>query len=244
MELLKLQEHFPAADIEWRIGRSGKKEDGTFWATCLAYITNRAIMQRLDDVCGPENWKNEYRHLDVQSEDAKGSPVVLVNGGVLCGISIKIGGEWVTKWDGSENTDIESLKGGLSSSMKRAAVQWGIGRYLYNLEEGFATTSATKQKGWQYAKTKDGVFYWQSPALPKWALPTTAPAKAPVAPAATPQPALTTVLEKLADSKDVNSLQTVYDRAMKYDWSPEDKQGIAACYTNLKKKLSPAHTSL
>src|SRR5690606_35268028 len=41
--------------------------------------------------------------------------------------------EWITKWDGAENTDVQAVKGGLSSSMRRAAVQWGIGRYLYRL---------------------------------------------------------------------------------------------------------------
>jgi len=34
---------------------------------------------------------------------------------------------------GAENSDIEPVKGGLSDSFKRAAVQWGIGRYLYSL---------------------------------------------------------------------------------------------------------------
>ncbi|WP_243664619.1 Rad52/Rad22 family DNA repair protein [Rhodothermus marinus] len=67
----------------------------------------------------PENWRNEFRP----------GP----GGGVLCGISIRIGDEWITKWDGAENTDIEPVKGGLSSAMRRAAVQWGIGRYLYRL---------------------------------------------------------------------------------------------------------------
>lgn len=51
--------------------------------------------------------------------------------------------------------------------MKRAAVQWEIGRYLYNLEEGFAVVSATRPPGFQYAKSKEvGVFYWKAPALP------------------------------------------------------------------------------
>ena len=52
---------------------------------------------------------------------------------MICGISIRIGAEWVTKWDGAENTELESVKGGLSASMRRAAVQWGVGRYLYRL---------------------------------------------------------------------------------------------------------------
>lgn len=167
MELLKLQSPFPAKDIEWRVGRCGKNANG-LWATCLAYLTNRAIMQRLDEVCGPENWKNEFT----------AGPA----GGILCGISIKIekpghGDEWVTKWDGAENTDIESVKGGLSDAMKRAAVQWGIGRYLYDLEEGFATVSTEKKPGARYGQTKEkDSFYWIPPTLPAWALPRNVPA--------------------------------------------------------------------
>lgn len=155
MNLAKLKECFPANDIEWRLQQAGIKKDGSIWAKCLAYVTNRAIQTRLDEVCGPENWKNEYTKAP--------------DGGVLCGISIKIGDEWVTKWDGAENTDIEGVKGGLSGSMKRAAVQWGIGRYLYNLEEGWAQIA---DNGKFSGKTKDGKWFnWNPPALPSWALP-------------------------------------------------------------------------
>lgn len=154
MELSKLKDPFPANDIEWRLQSAGEK-NGKFWGKCLAYVTNRAIMNRLDEVCGPENWKNEF--------------ATAPDGGVLCGISIKIGDEWVTKYDGAENTDIEGVKGGLSGSMKRAAVQWGIGRYLYNLDEGWADI---REDGKFTGKTKDGKFFkWNQPALPAWALP-------------------------------------------------------------------------
>lgn len=155
-----LSQPFPETDIEWRIGQCGKHGNG-IWAMVLAYVTNRAIMQRLDDVVGPGNWKNEF----------KPGP----DKGVVCGISIRINGEWVTKWDGAENTQVESVKGGLSDSMKRAAVQWGIGRYLYKLEESFLPSkciSTDKVSGWRRASTKDKtVFYWQPPDLPAWALP-------------------------------------------------------------------------
>jgi hypothetical protein len=112
-------------------------------------------MNRLDEVCGPENWKNEF----------KAAP----DGGILCGISIKVNDEWVTKWDGAENTDIEAVKGGLSGAMKRAAVQWGIGRYLYKLEESWINAN---ENGAYRGKTKDGTtFRWDAPTLPAWALP-------------------------------------------------------------------------
>ncbi len=163
MNFAKLKEPFPAEDIEWRIQRSGfGKNTGKPYAMVLAYITNRAIMDRLDEVCGPENWQNEFRP----------SPA---GDGVLCGISIRIAEtHWVTKWDGAENTQFEAIKGGLSSSMKRAAVQWGIGRYLYNLEAGFAIFD-------EHGKYKDKIedkdagraewLKWNPPALPSWAIP-------------------------------------------------------------------------
>jgi len=160
MNLELLDAPFPAEDIEWRIQQAGKSGE-KIWAKVLAYVTNRAIMKRLDEVCGKAGWRNEYR--DIPN-----------NGGVECGISIKVEGEWITKWDAAENTQVEAVKGGRSGAMKRAAVQWGIGRYLYNLEEGFATVSTQRANGYHYARSKEvGTFYWQPPALPAWALPLT-----------------------------------------------------------------------
>ena len=117
MELQKLSEFFPPDKIEWRVGSTNQDKTA---GIALAYVTNRAIQERLDEVCGPENWKNEF--------------IPWKNDHQLCGISIRIDGEWITKWDGAENTQVEPLKGGLSASMKRAAAQWGIGRYLYDVE--------------------------------------------------------------------------------------------------------------
>jgi len=160
MNLELLDAPFPSEDIEWRIQQAGKSGE-KIWAKVLAYVTNRAIMKRLDEVCGKAGWRNEYR--DIPN-----------NGGVECGISIKVEGEWITKWDAAENTQVEAVKGGRSGAMKRAAVQWGIGRYLYNLEEGFATVSTQRANGYHYARSKEvGTFYWQPPALPAWALPLT-----------------------------------------------------------------------
>ena len=163
----KLSEKFPAESIEWRISQSGKKANGDIWARCLAYITNRAIQDRLDAVFTPFGWRNEFREW---------------KGGQLCGISVKYDGEWITKWDGAQDTQFESMKGGISGSMKRAAVQWGIGRYLYNLDEAFAIVS-DKGKHYQSAsRDRDGkekcpAFKWDEPSLPAWALPHVKPAE-------------------------------------------------------------------
>lgn len=153
----QLAKPFREEDIEWRIQQSGKSGDKV-WAMCLAYVTNRAIMERLDDVFGVFGWQNEFMPTPH-------------NDGVMCGISVKHDGEWITKYDGAQNTDIEAVKGGISSAMKRTAVQFGIGRYLYNLEAGFVQVVEKGTAGAKYAKGKDFTFYWLPPVLPNWALP-------------------------------------------------------------------------
>ncbi|CNF27824.1 DNA damage response protein A [Yersinia nurmii] len=158
MDLNKLDEPFPATDIEWRVQSCGVTNNGKPWAMVLAYVTNRAIMKRLDEVCSKARWRNEF----LPAPDS----------GVMCGLSIKVDDEWITKWDAAENTQVEAVKGGMSGAMKRAAVQWGIGRYLYSLEEGFADVSLEKRNGWNRASTKDKkIIYWTPPVLPAWALP-------------------------------------------------------------------------
>lgn len=121
-------------------------------------MNNRAIQNRLDDVFGIGGWKNNYKEF-LQ--------------GIICEISCKIGDEWVSKSDGSEQTQIEALKGGLSASMKRAAVQWGIGRYLYKLEAQFVKIVESKAPGSTYINDKKNNVkgYWNPPQLPDWALP-------------------------------------------------------------------------
>ena len=158
IDLRRLQDFFHPDDVDWKPIVVSKK---TGKALAAAYITNRAIMDRLDEVCGPGNWKNEYQE----------GPA----GGVICGLSIRVptpegGSEWVTKWDGAENTDVEAVKGGLSSSMRRAAVQWGVGRYLYRIQS-------------QWIPVDQNGRFSQRPRIPNEFLP---PRAAP-APRATPR---------------------------------------------------------
>jgi hypothetical protein len=158
MDLSRLKDPFREDEIEFRLAQAGES-NGKVWAHCLAYIRARAILDRLDEVCGPENWKVEYQFVSTQ--------------GVICNLSIKIGTEWVTKQDGAEMTEIESFKGGISSALKRAGSAWGIGRYLYSLETAFAQIHETKVKGANFGKTKSGkTFYWTPPELPSWAVST------------------------------------------------------------------------
>lgn len=157
---------FPPGDLEWRVQQGGLS-NGKPWALIVCYINNRAIMDRLDETVGPENWANKF--------------VPGPSGGVLCGIGIRLAeGEWIWKYDGAENTDLEPVKGGLSGSMKRAAVHWGIGRYLYGLEATFANihdggqlrgSFKDKEKSQRSGRNEYFRFKYDPPALPDWALP-------------------------------------------------------------------------
>lgn len=115
MDLNALSAPFPPTDIDWRLGgENGERSRGL----ALPFLTARQIMDRLDQVCGPENWQDRY--------EFHGSRTV-------CYLSLCISGEWVTKADGAGDSSVEAEKGAISDALKRAAVKWGIGRYLYQL---------------------------------------------------------------------------------------------------------------
>jgi len=110
---------FPFELVEAKIQVS-QKEKGRGMA--VFYLDSRAIQNRLDEVVGAFGWTNNFSLWHGNSQ--------------ICGISIfdPERNEWVTKHDGAENSDIEAIKGGLTDAFKRAAVLWGIGRYLYQID--------------------------------------------------------------------------------------------------------------
>lgn len=140
-------------DLEWKVQTCGKSQNGRIWALVVPYLSARAIQNRLDETVGPGLWKNRYEPI------MKGADVA----GWLCYLSIYCNGEWVEKCDGADLTDIEAIKGGLSNALKRAAVQWGMGRYLYGIEECWANVH---DKGAWNGKTKEGDrFKWDPPPI-------------------------------------------------------------------------------
>jgi hypothetical protein len=125
MKLADLARPFPPERVSWRVGSTTQdKKRGM----ALAYIDARDVMDRLDEVCGPEGWSCRYPATSGKA--------------VLCEIAIKIGGEWVGKEDGAGDTDVEAEKGALSDAFKRAAVKWGVGRYLYDLDSPWVELEA------------------------------------------------------------------------------------------------------
>ena len=145
---------FPAEDLEWRAGSVTKGGDKV---QLLPYITARGVMDRLDNVVGPQNWKAEYHK----------SPI---GDGLECRLSIKMrDGSWVTKTDAAPPTNFEPVKGAYSDALKRAAVHWGIGRYLYTLDIKW---QPIQDKGKIYISSKGRYLgYANPPQLPPEALP-------------------------------------------------------------------------
>lgn len=121
----RLAAPFDPSEIDWRVGSTTAAKDK---GMALAYVDARAVMDRLDVVVGPANWQSRYS--------------IISEGKTVCELSIKVDGEWVTKSDGAGDSDYEAAKGALSDAFKRAAVRWGIGRYLYTLDSPWVPIEA------------------------------------------------------------------------------------------------------
>lgn len=128
----ELSKPFSPADLEWRFQSRAKGSEEGMW---LPYVTARAVMDRLDDVAGPGSWNSKHW----REGDAW-----------LCQLTVF----GVPHVDGADASDIEPTKGGISDSLKRVAVRFGIGRYLYFLPRVY---------GRKNEKPKA--------SLPPWALP-------------------------------------------------------------------------
>jgi len=144
----QLAAEFPRERISWRIGSTNKDKTR---GMALAYIDARDVMKRLDEVCGVENWQCRY----VQMGEKKLACEIDLSGGLFSGLAPTF---WITKADGAGETDFEGEKGSFSDAFKRAAVKWGVGRYLYDLESPWVPLEAdgkTIQRGldvWKYVK--------------------------------------------------------------------------------------------
>ena len=49
---------FAPEDLEWRLQNTIEEK---MRGLAVPYVTNRAIQNRLDEVCGPENWYNDFK---------------------------------------------------------------------------------------------------------------------------------------------------------------------------------------
>lgn len=145
-ELEKLREPFTTDVIKtYKVG--GKD---------VPFAGSRAYMDRLDQVVGPERWQTAYEVLNPETC------------AVECRLSIATEAGWVTKSDvgypnsarDADDAGQEPLKAAYSDAFKRAAVQWGVGRFLYDYAPGRPAAAPEKpafNKWGSFAK-EDGSF--------------------------------------------------------------------------------------
>lgn len=140
--LQALKNPFEPRFVKCRVGATSKdKRKGI----ALFYIDSREVQKRLDDICGIDGWQSKFYPTDK---------------GVICELSIRMpDGTWITKSDGGVYTEkVTPFKGGCSDAFKRAAVQFGVGRYLYYIPN-------------QWYPLNEYKTFETEPQLPKWALP-------------------------------------------------------------------------
>jgi len=153
-----LAEPFRPDQLGWKAAATTKDKSR---AMAVPHLDARDVMNRLDKVVGVTNWRDRYE--------------VLPCGGVVCRLSVRIAGEWVTKSDAGGQSDQDDtgdrLKAAFSDALKRAAVKFGIGRYLYYLPKAWVPYDAQRKQ----------MDLSKLPALPAWARPRAEPAQTPAA---------------------------------------------------------------
>ena len=119
-----LRAPFSGDKVQWRVGSTNRDGDG---GTILAYIDKREYEGRLDSVFGADKWSTELSFneigvvVKIKATFPDGSEVYHTNGSGY-------------KYDKDGRVDADGFKAAISQAFKRAASEFGIGRYLYDIE--------------------------------------------------------------------------------------------------------------
>lgn len=118
--LQRLAEPFPVDEVGFRIQSYSKDKTR---GMVITYIDARSVASRLDEVVGV--WEDSYRELP----SAKGTLAV------ECSLTVYFEDRKITRVDtGTASAeDRDAHKAAYSDAFKRAAVKFGVGRYLYAL---------------------------------------------------------------------------------------------------------------
>lgn len=120
----QIQEEFKKEiPYKWRVQSFSKHKPQ---ATCVPYIDSRDVQDVLDKHC---NWSDRYYS---------------VNGMLFCEITIYADGIEYKRSDAGSESNVEAQKGQSSDAFKRAAVKFGIGRFLYSKKMVYLKADAVK----------------------------------------------------------------------------------------------------
>jgi hypothetical protein len=119
--------------FKWRVQSFSKHKPS---ATCVAYIDSRDVQDILDESC---LWSDRY-----YSE-----------GGLLfCEITIYADGREYKRTDTGSESNVDKQKGHSSDAFKRAAVKFGVGRFLYSKKIQYVKADVVKTSN-NYPKVVD-----------------------------------------------------------------------------------------
>ena len=143
-ELNALSAPFPLSAVDFKPQVMNKEKTSGMATT---YVDARAVAERLDSVL-PFGWSAGYRTIHSEADRFV----------VECAITITLStGRTVTRADVGESdngaNEASRHKSAYSDALKRAAVQFGVGRYLYDLPKAWADYDAQK-KTWTPAGLK------------------------------------------------------------------------------------------
>lgn len=144
MDLNKLKDKMP---FHWKVQTADAKK-----CTMVAYVDARQVMDKLDEVVGAGNWQDTF---------------TVINNNVYCSLGIKCGDDWIWKTDCGTESNVEKEKGESSDAFKRAAVKWGVGRFLYELKflEIDSMEYKNKKGDVSYKPAKGGKIIWDKDEL-------------------------------------------------------------------------------
>jgi hypothetical protein len=184
----RLAAPFPPGLLGWLPLAKEPHRDGTM--PVAAYLDGKAVTDRLDEGLGVAGWEDAYDPLPT--------------GCVRCRLRCKIAGEWVAKEDvggpSAQPDPGDKTKAAFTDALKRAAVKFGVGRYLAALPRF--------RVRWDDRLKRPA----EAPELPAWALP--APPAAPDARASGELArALVRQLDQAADAGAVRVVRLAVERA-------------------------------
>jgi hypothetical protein len=122
---------------QWRVQSFNK---GNTKCTCVAYIDARQVMDTLDKYC-TYGWVKKYFE---------------IKGSIYCSIGIVMpDGRIMARQDVGSEGNFEAEKSAASDAFKRAAVNFGVGRFLYDLDIVDLNAGSKEFNGKQYPYPAD-----------------------------------------------------------------------------------------
>jgi len=138
-DLKNLLAKTPENERKYRVGNTFMHNNVKV-ANMLCYVDARYVQDKLDEVIGVGNWASDFLE---------------IKGNLFCRITITFlrdDGEVgiISKMDCGTESNVEKQKGEASDAFKRAAVQFGIGRDLYSLDNSKYRAEMTEYNGKWY----------------------------------------------------------------------------------------------